>query len=97
EEFGSAAFKARLAGCTLPFGGNRQPLESIIDALSKPPYECKSVIVESDYVDKDYQDEHAAFYCKAFKKYPPRCVRLHFFGQTIPPGVASDFGKFAAH
>ena len=40
---------------------------------------CKVMVAEEEYVDKDFLDEYAAFYCKGFASPAPRCVRLHFF------------------
>jgi hypothetical protein len=89
--------KALLLASTKPFYGNPAPFENILDALANPPYNCTTVVSELGYVDKDYQDEYAAFYCKAFKQYDSRCLRLHFFGCVIPPATISDFGQFAPH
>ena len=54
-----------------------------------------TVIIEDDYVDKDYQDEFTAFYSRAFKIYTQRCTRLHFFAKDIPTDTSFlDLGRF---
>lgn len=40
---------------------------------------AKTVIVESNYFDRDFLDEFSAFYCLSAKGYPNVCKRLHFF------------------
>ena len=39
----------------------------------------KSIIIELDYIDKDYRDTYSGFYAKKFAQYPNRAVRLHLF------------------
>ena len=46
---------------------------------------AKAVLVEVDYIDKDYRDTYSNFYAKKFANYPSRAVRLHFFRKSIPP------------
>lgn len=43
----------------------------------------KSVLIEENYVDKDYRSTYYNFYSKKGKKYRADCVRLHFFDQTV--------------
>jgi len=78
-KFPSPEFQQELRKCVIPYRGNPTPINHLFQALAAPPLNCKTVIFEREYVDKDYQDEYAAFYSRCFKKYPPRAVRLHFF------------------
>lgn len=39
---------------------------------------CKSIIVESHYVDKDYILDLSAFYARSLRNYPNYCKRMHF-------------------
>lgn len=41
--------------------------------------ETKTMVVERGYTDGDYLDDYANYYVKAFRDYPRRCTRLHFF------------------
>jgi len=43
----------------------------------------KAVLVEREYIDKDYRDTFAGFYAKKFARYPARTFRLHFFTDSI--------------
>ncbi len=43
----------------------------------------KSVLIEDNYVDKDYRSTYYNFYTKKGQKYRADCVRLHFFDQTV--------------
>jgi len=78
-KFPSPEFYQELTKCATPYQGNPGPIIQTVQALAAPPLNCTTVIFEREYVDKDYQDEYAAFYSRAFKKYPSRAVRLHFF------------------
>jgi hypothetical protein len=44
---------------------------------------CAAVVVEREYIDKDYRDTFANFHAKRFSTPPSRCVRLHFFRDPI--------------
>ena len=44
---------------------------------------AKGVLVEHDYVDKDYRSTFYNFYAKKGRLYRPDCVRLHFFDETV--------------
>ncbi len=41
--------------------------------------QAKTIVVESEYIDKDYLEDYAAYYVKSFIPYKRYCVRLHFF------------------
>lgn len=40
---------------------------------------CKSIILEDQYIDRDYIEDHSVFYSKSLSNYPNFCRRLHFF------------------
>jgi len=40
---------------------------------------AKTIIVENDYIDRDYLDDFAGYYVRCFHEYEHRCTRLHFF------------------
>lgn len=82
-KYPSAEFDQELKKVAPPNNGNPDPILATWRALNAAPLNCKTVVFELDYVDKDYQDEFAAFYSKAFKKYPARAVRLHFFAAVV--------------
>lgn len=43
----------------------------------------KGVLVEANYIDKDYRSTYYQFYAKKGQYYNPNCVRLHFFDATV--------------
>ncbi|MBO2889747.1 MULTISPECIES: hypothetical protein [Pseudomonas] len=40
---------------------------------------AKTIVVETDYIDKDYLEDYAAYYDRCFRDYDRRTHRLHFF------------------
>ena len=40
---------------------------------------AKSIVVEFDYVDRDYLEDFSNYYVKCFNDYCRKCTRLHFF------------------
>lgn len=51
---------------------------------------CKTILMESDYVDRDYLEDYSRYYVKCFTQYGERCARLHFFTSEF---THSDFSK----
>jgi hypothetical protein len=45
--------------------------------------DCRAVVVERHYIDKDYRDTFSHFHSKRFSTPPSRCLRLHFFSNPI--------------
>ena len=41
--------------------------------------EAKTIVVEHDYVDRDFLEDYAGFYVRCFDPPHRKCVRLHFF------------------
>ena len=39
---------------------------------------CRTVVVESDYIDSDYRSCYSRFYYMRHSDLPRRCTRLHF-------------------
>jgi hypothetical protein len=46
---------------------------------------AKSVVVEEDYLDRDFSAEFAAFYAGVFRRFPKLCRRFHFFAADVTP------------
>jgi hypothetical protein len=42
-----------------------------------------TIVVEREYVDRDYLEDYASYYVKCFASYERRCTRLHFFSRAI--------------
>ena len=69
-------------------------LLGVIDADYDPEYvvrrlkdsisaAVKAVLIETDYVDKDYRSTYYHFYAKKGRGYRADCVRLHFFDELV--------------
>lgn len=43
----------------------------------------KSVLIESQYIDKDYRCTFYNFYAKKGQQYDADCARLHFFDDAV--------------
>ncbi len=44
---------------------------------------AKSILIERDYIDRDYLEDFASYYVRCFHQYPHVCSRLHFFNEVI--------------
>ena len=45
---------------------------------------CKCLVIERPYVDRDYVEDHSVFYSKCLYPYPNYCTRIHFFlGESV--------------
>lgn len=45
--------------------------------------DCKCVVIERHYIDKDYRDTFSHFHSKRFSTPSSRCLRLHFFSAPV--------------
>ena len=48
--------------------------ENYFDAV-----EAKTILIECDYVDRDFLEDFSGYYVRCFSEYPRQCTRLHFF------------------
>src|SRR5712692_5316183 len=48
--------------------------------------ECKTIVVEKHYIDRDYSDDLSLFYARSLRDYPNHCQRLHFFREAFDEG-----------
>lgn len=53
-------------------------LEDYFDHLS-----AQTIIVEDDYVNRDFLEDYSSYYVRSFREYRRSCVRLHFFRNAI--------------
>lgn len=54
---------------------------------------CTDVIVERNYIDKEYLDEFSFFYSTSFKNYDRFCTRLHFFNDNLNKELEINFNE----
>lgn len=61
--------------------------------------ECKSILLETPYVDREYLEDFAEYYVRCFKPYSRFCARLHFFSSDLEQSVLEDLlqGDSAKH
>ena len=50
---------------------------------------AQTILLESEYIDKDYLEDYSRYYVKCFNRYGERCARLHFFSHEF------DHSKFS--
>ena len=54
---------------------------------------CETIIIENNYLDRDYLEEYSNFYCKSFEPYSSRTHRLHFFKDYITYNNLEDLSS----
>lgn len=81
--FSEAAFRAAVLSDTVSAAHlpDNAGVEYLIRYLGTIGVE--TMVVERDYTDGDYLDDYANYYVKAFRDYPRRCTRLHFFSRRF--------------
>lgn len=60
--------------------GPTRVAKKLIDGISGA---VKGVLIERNYIDKDYRSTYYNFYAKKGQHYRSDCVRLHFFDETV--------------
>lgn len=45
--------------------------------------DAKSIVVQDDYIDRDYLEDYASYYVRCFHHYKSHCCRLHFFNRDL--------------
>ncbi|MBK9984477.1 MAG: hypothetical protein IPP15_19270 [Saprospiraceae bacterium] len=53
------------------------------DYLGPHGLQAKTILVEDDYVSKDFLHDYASYYAFCFEKYPKFCKRIHFFSESF--------------
>lgn len=76
----SGADLAQLANHISPEYAPDQVAKKLIVGISSA---VKGVLIERNYIDKDYRSTYYNFYAKKGQRYRVDCVRLHFFDQTV--------------
>ncbi len=59
------------------------PSEVVGQLRGQLSQDVKGILIEENYVDKDYRSTYYEFYAKKGLRYSPFCVRLHFFKQGV--------------
>jgi len=75
----SADLQALLLELGPEFGAD-QVVARLQDGLSSA---VRAILIERDYIDKDYRSTYYSFYAKKGQAYRKDCVRLHLFDETV--------------
>lgn len=51
--------------------------------LSSKEIDAKTIVIEENYISKDYLHDYSAYYSLCFEQYPKVCKRVHFFKRTF--------------
>ncbi|MGV8135461.1 MAG: hypothetical protein AB2L20_09625 [Mangrovibacterium sp.] len=54
-----------------------------LDYLGKDGLNAKAILIEEEYISKDYLHDYASYYAFCFKNYKKTCKRVHFFQTKI--------------
>jgi hypothetical protein len=67
--------------------------------LSHPDINAQIILVEDNYINKDYLHDYAHYYSLCFQDYPKICKRIHFFSTlfTVKEFEAIITGKKEDH
>ncbi|AJP42402.1 hypothetical protein EP12_00405 [Alteromonas australica] len=68
-------------GATFPDIHKKRQVNYLFNYLDQ--LNAKTVICESDYVDREYLEDFSSYYVKCFSNYSSRCARLHFFSSEF--------------
>lgn len=44
---------------------------------------CQTIVIEEEYVSKDFLQDYVSYYAFCFEKYPKFCKRIHFFAKRF--------------
>ena len=70
--------------------GDFEPTRIVKKLKANITSRVKAVLVEHDYLDKDYRSTFYNFYAKKGRPYRTDCVRLHFFDEQVSFNGLSD-------
>lgn len=59
----------------------RAPIDRIFEIVRSRA--CRTIVLERDYVDRDYLSEYSAFWASRFADRPVRAARVHFFAREF--------------
>lgn len=53
------------------------------DYLSSPDINAQTIVIEDDYINKDFLHDYASYYALCFQPYEKVCKRVHFFSDIF--------------
>ena len=75
----SADLDSLAAEVSVEYGPTRV-IEKLKNGLSDA---VKAILIEKNYIDKDYRSTYYNYYAKKGQAYRPDCIRLHFFDESV--------------
>lgn len=75
-------------GQSFPNIFHKQQIEYIYKYLSD--LSAKTVLLEREYIDKDYLEDYSRYYVKCFNNGGHKCARLHFFSTEVDHGCLNE-------
>lgn len=57
--------------------------------------ECSSMVIEAEYIDRDYIEDHSIFYSRNRQSLPNFCTRIHFFRDLSRTALRKRLSKLA--
>jgi hypothetical protein len=58
-------------------------LQYLCNYLETDHISCKTIVAESEYIDKHFLEDYAEYYARCFPNHPRKCSRLHFFSEDF--------------
>jgi len=58
----------------------------LLKYLQDKSIDARTILIEEDYVSKDFLHDYASYYAFCFEKYPKFCKRIHFFSTVFTKG-----------
>lgn len=58
-------------------------LQYICNYLETDHMACKTIVAESEYIDRHFLEDYAEYYARCFPSHPRKCARLHFFSEKF--------------
>jgi len=68
--------------------GQSGPMANLLRQLRSAG--IRSIVVENDYLDRDFSEEYTAFYAKLFRPHRRHARRMHFFRADVSDVVSRD-------
>ena len=62
---------------------NKNHSEYFNSYLKSEDMGAKTIVVENDYIDRDFLEDFSAYYVRCFTTYERKCTRLHFFSNKF--------------
>lgn len=62
---------------------SKNHFEYLYKYLSSPTINAQTILIEDEYVNKDYLHDYVSYYSLCFENYPKFCSRIHFFKKSF--------------